>query len=158
MHWPAPYVLSVVLGLLVAQTGCRGGILNCQVDPDDPFQDWWQERSSISCQDESETAGRIAEIIFCQGRFGVTWTPFETYVDYWGDYTLDPETNELTMNVTGGNFIPDDTDLQGTAEFQDDGSVLLRDIYLGTRNADTVPTDNADTPIGPACGHILESR
>ncbi len=144
------YVIIVSVGLLCLLGGCGGGILNCQAEADDPFQDRWQERSSISCDDGSETDGVIAEIIFCRGRFGVTWTPFETFVDYWGDYSLDSETGELTMTVTGGNFIPDDTDLTGTVEFQADGSVVLRDIYLGTKAG--------DTSLAAACGHILEPQ
>ena len=141
-------MIAVSAGLLWLLAGCVGGILRCQPDADDPFQDRWKERSSISCEDGSETDGVIAEIIFCKDQFGVTWTPFETYVDYWGDYSLDPETNELTMTVTGGNFIPDDADLTGTVEFQADGSIVLRDIYLGTKEGETL--------LAPACGHVLE--
>ena len=163
MRKPAPYVFFVMVGLLYPLAGCpdlilnRGGILNCQADPNDPFQGRWKERSSISCEDGSETEGRIQEIIFCQNRFAVTWTPFETFIDYWGDYVLDPETNELTMTVTGGNFIPDDTDLVGTVEFQDDGSIILRDMYLGTNDDGNLPADGEASP-GVACGHILELR
>ena len=73
--------------------------------------------------------------------------------DDWGDYTLDPDTNALTMTVTGGNFIPDDTDLQGTVEFRDDRSIVLRDMYLGAPEADGDPTDDGDAPT---CGHVLE--
>ena len=142
------YVIVVSVGLLCLLGGCGGGILNCPPDAADPFQDRWEERSSISCEDGSESDGVIAEIIFCQDQFTVTWTPFESYIDYWGDYSLDPETNELTMTVTGGNFIPDDTDLAGTVEFQDDGSIVLRDIYFGTRNG--------ESPLTAACGHVLE--
>ena len=142
------YVIVVSVGWLCLLAGCGGGILNCQADADDPFQDRWEERASISCDDGSETDGLISEIIFCQDRFAVTWTPFETFIDYWGDYSLDSETNEFTMTVTGGNFIPDDADLAGTVEFQADGSVVLRDIYLGTRDG--------ESSLPAACGHILE--
>ena len=141
------YVIIVSIGSLGLLGGCGGGTLNCQPDAGDPLQDRWEERSSISCEDGSETDGAIAEIIFCQGEFTVTWTPFETYIDYWGDYSLDSETNELTMTVTGGNFIPADTDLTGTVEFQADGSVVLRDIYLGTKDG--------ESSVAAACSHVL---
>ena len=148
MQMQTYYVVIVSAGLLSLLSGCGGGILSCKPDAGDPFQGRWEERSSISCEDESETEGVIAEIIFCQGEFAVTWTPFETFIDYWGDYSLDSATNELTMTVTGGNFIPDDTDLTGTVEFPADGSIILRDIYLGTKEGESAPE--------PACGHVLE--
>ncbi len=49
------------------------------------------------------------------GSFGVTFNPFESYVDYWGIYTYDSESGRLTMTVTGGNEIPPSLDLDGTA-------------------------------------------
>ena len=141
--------IGLCIGLLFLIAGCRGdSILTYQPDAGDPFQGRWTERSSIPCEDGSQPVGAIGEIIFCKGRFGVTYSPFETFVDYRGDYSLDPETNALTMTVTGGNNIPDDLDLTGTVEFQEDGSIVLRDMFLGT--------EFAVESSQPACGHILE--
>ncbi len=150
------HVSAVVAGLMCLQAGCTDGILTCQPDADDPFQGRWSEGSFISCDDGSESPGSIGEIIFCQGRFSVTRTPFETFIDYMGDYQLNRDANELTMTVTGGNFIPDDVDLTGTVEFEDDGSIVLRDIYLGSFDSDSNSSENGGDAPTVACGHILE--
>lgn len=150
MNKPSVATIVWTTGFACMNTGCFESILTCQPDPNDPFQGRWSERSSISCDDESESQGRIAEVIFCQGEFSVTRTPLETRTDYQGTYVLDPNTNALVMTVTNGNFIPDDVDLTGTVEFQTDGSIVLRDIYLGS-----FPED-ADDQSDVACGHVLE--
>ncbi len=49
------------------------------------------------------------------GGFGVTFNPFESYVDYWGTYDYDAASGRLVMTVTGGNDIPAALDLDGTA-------------------------------------------
>lgn len=154
MFTTARDVACLVTGwMLVPLAGCGpNGIFACQSDPNDPFQDTWQERSSISCADDSESPGVIGEVIFCRQQFAVTWVPFELRVDYWGYYNLDPQTNELTMTVQGG-YMPDDADLTGTVEYQDDGSILLRDMYLGTSYL-VDEQDNGD--MEPVCGHVLE--
>ncbi len=141
------YVFAVAAGLTCLQASCVQGVLTCQPDASDPFQGRWTERSSISCDDGTESAGSIGEIIFCRGQFSVTRIPFETFIDYEGTYELDRDTNELTMTVTGGNFTPDDVDLTGTVEFAADGSIVLRDIYLGSFGGEATAV---------ACGHILE--
>lgn len=135
-----------------AQAGCLDSILSCKPDSSDPFQGTWTEQSSVACEDGSLIAGQIGEIIFCQGEFSVTWTPFETFKDYWGTYNLNATTGALTMTVVGGNNIPDDTDLTGTVEFPNDGTIILRDIYFGTRDIDA-STSGIATAI---CGHVLE--
>ncbi len=150
------YVIALAVGVMCLHAGCVDGILTCQPDANDPFQGRWSERSSLSCDDPSESPGSLGEIIFCQGQFSVTRTPFETFIDYWGDYEFNRDTNELTMTVTGGNFIPDDVDLSGTVEFEDDGSIVLRDIYLGSfEDGSTIGGNGTDGPTA-ACGHILE--
>ena len=141
-------LILTATGLAVVQVGCVGGILTCQPDANDPFQGRWKERSAISCQDQSETPGSIAEIIFCQNSFSVTRTPFESFTDYFGDYTLDPATGALTLTITGGNVIPADADLSGTVEFRSDGTIVLRDIFLGS-------FDGGSDPV-VTCGHVLE--
>lgn len=149
-------VIAVAAGLMCLQAGCVDGILTCQPNTNDPFEGRWSERSSLSCDDESESPGSIGEIIFCRGQFSVTRTPFETFIDYMGDYELNRDTNELTMTVTGGNFIPDDVDLSGRVEFEADGSIVLRDIYLGSFDDGSTSGENGGDAPTVACGHILE--
>ena len=67
------------------------------------------------------------------GRFSVTFTPFETYRDYWGTYRFDPATGAVAMTVDGGNYRPPGLDLEGTARFNPQGRLVLEGVYLGDR-------------------------
>jgi hypothetical protein len=64
------------------------------------------------------------------GRFTVTFTPFETYRDYWGRYTYDARTGALAMHVEGGNRVPPGLDLEGTAHVAN-GRLMLDGFWLG---------------------------
>ena len=76
---------------------------------------------------------RIGELEFYpQNRFAVTFTPFETYQDYWGSFEFDPATGSLRLKVEGGNFVPPGLDLEGQAELSS-GKLVLRDMFLGSR-------------------------
>jgi hypothetical protein len=74
----------------------------------------------------------IGELEFtADGRFAVTWQPFETYQDYWGTYRLDPGTGALSMTVDGGNNKPGGLDLEGKVRITPGGALVLEDMYLG---------------------------
>src|ERR1700756_2565489 len=67
-------------------------------------------------QAEAECAGAqpVRELIFtADGRYSVTWAPFETYKDYWGAWRYDAATRVLTLSVDGGNYQPSDRVLSG---------------------------------------------
>jgi hypothetical protein len=84
-------------------------------------------------QDETECAGAepVRELIFtADGRYSVTWAPFETYKDYWGGWRYDARMRVLTLTVDGGNFIPTDVALSGEAN-ADAHRLLLGAISLG---------------------------
>ena len=86
------------------------------------------QRSIEACQIHA----KIGEIEFTEnGYFSVTYSPFETYRDYWGTYSFDPATGALAMKVDGGNYRPDGLDLEGTARFEPDGRLVLDGVYLG---------------------------
>ncbi len=89
----------------------------------------------------------IGELVFtASGEARVTWTPFEVYVDYWADYTHDLDTSALSIMPTGGNYVPDDVDGEGSFEFQGE-ELVLHDIWLGT----------SQNPVEPAaCGHRFQ--
>lgn len=79
------------------------------------------------------TRDAIGELAFGEQDFSVTYQPFESYKDYWGSYAFDTATGALKLTVTGGNFVPPDLDLEGTARFE--GNVLVLDGFdLGDRN------------------------
>jgi len=87
-------------------------------------------------------ADPVRELEFSPGsRFSVTFTPFETYRDYWGSYSFDPATGALRMTVEGGNFVPAGLDLEGQAVLTG-GRLILRGFYLGSRNAPPPPADS----------------
>jgi hypothetical protein len=83
----------------------------------------------------------VGELEFMEGnRFSVTFRPFESYRDYWGDYSFDPATGALRMSVEGGNFVPPSLDLEGRAELVS-GRLVLTGMFLGSR--DWAPTPPA---------------
>jgi hypothetical protein len=81
---------------------------------------------------ECGPAQPVRELIFeADGRYSVTWLPFETYRDYWGRYHYDPRAMRLSLTVEGGNYNPPDRALSGEARVAD-GALTLRGISLGT--------------------------
>ncbi|HEX8216052.1 MAG TPA: hypothetical protein VF577_01190 [Allosphingosinicella sp.] len=81
----------------------------------------------------------VGELEFSgENRFSVTFTPFESYRDYWGTYSFDPSTKRLTMTVDGGNYVPAALDLEGTADLGP-GGLVLSGMYFGTRGGFEAP-------------------
>ena len=74
----------------------------------------------------------VRELLFGPDRFSVTFTPFESYKDYWGSYSFDPHTGALRLSVEGGNNVPPGLDLEGTARIED-GHLVLEGMFLGDR-------------------------
>lgn len=90
----------------------------------------YTERSLEGCW----AHGPVRELEFRpENRFSVTFTPFESYQDYWGSYSFDPATKQLRLKVEGGNFVPPHLDLEGEAELAD-GRLRLKDMFLGSRD------------------------
>ncbi|MEW5849569.1 MAG: hypothetical protein AB2A00_12195 [Myxococcota bacterium] len=111
---------------------------------------FWTEVAQLECDGGAEAAPEraIQEVVFhADGTFGVTWTPFEIYVDYWGNFTASPSDGSLTMTVVGGNYVPPDVDGTGTFEIDEQGRLILHDIWLGQ------PSGTTQTP---RCGHVQD--
>jgi hypothetical protein len=114
-----------------------------------PLVGLWREYLQLSCVANLPVVPEepINEIIFfANGEFFVTWLPFEIYVDYWGTYTYDLDSHTLNLNVENGNYIPDDIDGNGLFFINDNGQLILSDVWLGS------PSDRKCTG---ACGHLL---
>ncbi len=112
-----------------------------------PLVGFWRETRQIACEVDEEFTPQepIGELrMDADGTFSVTWQPFEIYRDYWGTYEIDLETGDLLLMVTGGNIEPAGFDGTGTFEIREDGSLVLRDIWLGAP---------ADGTSSPQCGH-----
>ncbi|MBC7251852.1 MAG: hypothetical protein H5T62_16430 [Anaerolineae bacterium] len=114
---------------------------------DNPLVGIWREEAQFACDtgEELTPEERIGELRFrADGSFSVTWVPFEVYRDYWGTYEYDLATGNLSLQVIEGNYVPDDIDGSGSFAFDEQGRLLLRDIWLGSPYEST----------GPAhCGH-----
>ncbi len=90
----------------------------------------WSQRSLDGCS----ATQPVRELEFRpENGFSVTFTPFETYRDYWGGYAWDPDTGRIRLTVVGGNFVPGNLDLEGEAELKD-GRLRLKDVFLGSRD------------------------
>jgi hypothetical protein len=112
-----------------------------------PLVGYWQEVTQVPCQPGADIIPELPIqefVLAADGSFAVTWTPFESYVDYWGDYTFDLTANTLELIVTGGNSVPADFDGQGQFMVDADGYLVLTEMWLGTPRSGTTP---------PHCGH-----
>src|SRR6266702_3921043 len=99
-----------------------------------PLAGYWRQASESLCGTDQPLAPAmpIRELYFgADGRFTVTWQPFETYRDYWGTYTYDVKAGRLEFLVTGGNYVP--RDFHGTGSFSVDTAqrLILRAVSLG---------------------------
>jgi hypothetical protein len=114
---------------------------------DNPLVGTWKEEAQFACGtgEEAVPEERIGELRFgADGRFSVTWMPFEVYKDYWGTYAYDLVQGTLDLVVIGGNYIPDDVDGSGLFSFDEQGRLILRDMWLGS------PRDGTGSAN---CGH-----
>ena len=67
------------------------------------------------------SAADAAELVFkADGHYSVTWVPFETYKDYWGQWRYDRSDGSLQLSVDGGNYIPPDRVSSGRIEIRGD--------------------------------------
>jgi len=132
------------------------------------FDSGWRERATIACDGSADVpiaeSARINEFFFrIDGTYQVTWLPFEAYVDYWGPYRFNLEKHKMTMAISGGNYIPDDTRGEGTFEIVNSGpptitswgakqqpvQLRLKGIWLGTQRGVTPPAT-------PPCGMVFD--
>jgi hypothetical protein len=90
----------------------------------------WSQQGLEGCSGDEP----VRELEFQpENRFAVTFTPFETYRDYWGRYEFDPATKAIRLKVEGGNFVPSNLDLEGQAELAG-GRLRLSGLFLGSRD------------------------
>lgn len=92
------------------------------------------ESAPARCTPDAGGMEPVRELVLRRnGRFSVTFMPFETYNDYWGSYTYDPATGALSMQIERGNKIPAGADLEGTARVVDN-HLVLEGMWLGQPN------------------------
>ena len=124
---------DVAAGTQVWLSGTYRGAhkLSGQVDvyrqKDNPLVGTWRQEGA-GCPPES----RVRELVFTGGNeMSVTWTPFEVYKDYWGDYRFDPATGAFSFVVEGGNQVPEDMVTEGVVTVEGD-RLHLEGVFFGT--------------------------
>ena len=102
--------------------------LNIYHGKENPLVGTWRQKAD-ACPPESA----VRELVFtAAGEFSVTWTPFETYKDYWGVYEYDAASNAFRFTEEGGNQIPEDIHRQGTAIITEAGELDISQAFFGT--------------------------
>ena len=124
-------------------------------DAAQPLVGLWRQQTRSGCVAGSELAvvEPINELEFrADGVFSVTWTPFETYRDYWGSYQIDLAKRSLQLKIDQGNYVPANFRGQGSYKLKDKSTLELDGIYLGDqRNYKTPP----NTKINRNCRYIF---
>jgi hypothetical protein len=138
---------KALAALALTLTGCAGApspavvqapgsapqALGGPVDESDeriPVGLWNQVEIECSGPQPSEP---VRELEFkAPDRFSVTFLPFESYQDYWGQVDFDPVAGRLTLTVEGGNQEPENAILSGPARLEDGGRrLVLEGFNLG---------------------------
>ncbi|KAA3643798.1 MAG: hypothetical protein DWQ07_16920 [Chloroflexi bacterium] len=116
---------------------------------ENPLVGIWTETAQLACEvyEEITVEDPIGELIFsADGSMSVTWQPFEAYIDYVGEYKLG-EQGAITFNPRSVNYQPGNMDNAGTYLIDEQGRLVLRDIWLGVPPYSSAATIN--------CGHIF---
>ncbi len=122
----------------------------CDRDESMPWTGCWTEVAQLDCASGQEFEPE--EIIegfrlTSAGRFSVTWSPFEHYVDYAGPYEVSEKNG--TIELTMGNNAPPNVKGRGNFTITDQGELILENIWLGAREQENVTE---------ACGHIFRLK
>ena len=110
-----------------------------------PWTGCWTEVAQLDCASGQEfvPGEPIEEFrLTSDGIFSVTWSPFETFVDYAGQYEISEK--DGTIELAMGDRAPPDAEGQGHFTITDQGDLILEDIWLGARGQENVAR---------ACGH-----
>jgi hypothetical protein len=117
----------------------------CSRDGKRPWTGCWTEVAQLDCESGQEFVPEepIEEFrLTSAGIFSVTWSPFETFVDYAGQYEVSQKDGAIELAM--GNRAPPDAEGQGHFTITDQGDLILEDIWLGARGQENVTR---------ACGH-----
>lgn len=142
--------------------------LNC--DPfkkayEDDFNGAWELTGTVECETFKHlpTDYMLQELWFrAKSSFSVTYDIWEAaYYDYWGCYSADQSTQMLTLDITGGNYIPEfPLKLKGSYEFitneNEERELVLYNMWLGAMSID--PWEIVEVPDAQTCGLIFSFR
>jgi hypothetical protein len=122
----------------------------CNRDVRMPWTGCWTEVAQLDCQSGQEFVpeATIGEFrLTSDGIFSVAWSPFETYVDYAGQYEVREKNGAIQLAM--GDRAPPGAEGQGHFTITDQGELILEDIWLGAREQENVTK---------ACGHKFRMR
>lgn len=130
MDAPAPEILT-----LTAQApGGQVQLKTTLVGRDEVVLTGRWSQIEIDCGDAHPPREPVRELEFdALGGFTVTYMPFETYRDYWGQAAFVAAEERLTLTMTGGNATPSDPILNGAARIDSEGRLILDGFNLGER-------------------------
>jgi hypothetical protein len=135
----APHGARLTVEVKIGAEVVKGVVL--VVDPAAvPLAGLWRQ-TATDCPGQAFTPNvPIREFeLKADGRFAVTWQPFETYRDYWGTWRHDAATGAFDLVVDKGNRVPPDLDLSGRARITADGALELTGLALGQPDGATAP-------------------
>ena len=121
-----------------------------------PLVGLWRQQSSSGCSmpKEAPPPEIIRELEFrADGWFSVTWTPFETYRDYWGTYIAENQRHTLALKIDSGNYVPKDFRGNGKFKFVDNNTVELSRLYLGYNRRGGSAATAANLPL--SCRYVF---
>ena len=114
----APSLLSLQpLSLQIDRRKLRLAAQNANAKDEGALTGLWRQ-VEIDCAGP-QPSEPVRELEFrAPGRFWVTFLPFETYRDYWGEVDFDPAAGRLSLTVEGGNSEPENAILSGPADYR----------------------------------------
>jgi hypothetical protein len=124
----------------------------CASDADLPWTGCWQENLQIDCEsgDEFEPEDGIGELrLLPDGRYSITWHPFETFTDYAGTYTIDPAEGTISFNQSNESGFDGD----GTYSIRENGDLELLNIWFGSFYKDS---DSGSSKA--SCGYVFQKK
>lgn len=83
------------------------------------------------------------------GRFAVTFVPFEVRQDYWGSVEFDPAAGRIGFVVDRGNSVPAGLMLKGRTEVDGEGQLVMVGVYFGGLEAG---------PPAGGCRYVFRKR
>jgi hypothetical protein len=83
------------------------------------------------------------------GKFAVTFVPFEVRQDYWGSVEFDPAAERIGFAVERGNTVPADLMLKGRARVEGDNRLMLDGVYFGGLDV---------APPTEGCSYVFQKR
>ncbi len=157
-----PVKVFIFIMVLLTMAGCAAEPIQqfkeismedwCVEDANMPWSGCWQEIGQIDCESgaEFEADDAIGELRFLpDGRYSITWHPFETYTDYAGRYNISSAEGTIAFEHDEAAGFDGD----GTYSLRENGDLELVDIWFGSFYEDP------DTePERASCGYVFRKK